>query len=567
MSIEIMIPQGGAEQSFYKFEDTKRRITVGREGGTADVVFNADQTKVSRQHFALDRKFDGVYEIDLRDERYVAVDGVPAQEGQALTGRHEITLGAADGPMLTINIVQQDTVTQTAPQKAMPDTRKTARRAQRLVLMAFALILTVGGAVGYYVYDQAQAFSPRMLEASSKSIMLAAVRNTKSGAITPLGTAWVVQERTLATNAHVALAIDPGDDPNLEQIVIGPDGTVYPVIQVRAHAAYEPFMEFTNRTKLAVDNTRGGASLDDAGGYDVALLFVKPSSNNPLPPPLPLAEIDEVLALPMGTKVAMIGYPMENIAGAATQSLSPHAQTQFGSLTDQTSYLFMEADDKYKQLLTHTLPLSGGASGSPILTEKGHVIGLVNAGNLFHTPSNGRIPSAALINYGMRLDVLLDMLQGDDEIRLSEYRAHWAEQAARITTAYTLTAKIKEQEWFKATNLQGEPVVMADHTAELQMVEGEVAYIGADYVIEKVEPGKSYFVSAVSDAGIVISSALFFSNDSVALVDLTPIPFTTLMFNVPEVYTNMRVHVMGPKLEFVDDEVDTAIRIRVLRTP
>ena len=71
----------GVEQSI---DDNKDTLVFGRDGDVCDVIFPADETLVSRRHFALERKLSGLWTFDLFGDPFVAVNGQPAENGQAL---------------------------------------------------------------------------------------------------------------------------------------------------------------------------------------------------------------------------------------------------------------------------------------------------------------------------------------------------------------------------------------------------------------------------------------------------------------------------------------------------
>ena len=97
-----------------------------------------------------------------------------------------------------------------------------------------------------------------------------------------------------------------------------------------------------------------------------------------------------------------------------------------------TDVFMCRADDAKDQLLIqHTVPVTGGMSGSPLVDGSGKVVGIVSGGNTDNfvnevtVPKGGdqaantkpsdknkfeidkmRIPSAALVNFAQRIDLL-----------------------------------------------------------------------------------------------------------------------------------------------------------------
>src|SRR5260221_3032312 len=115
-----------------------------------------------------------------------------------------------------------------------------------------------------------------------------------------------------------------------------------------------------------------------------------------------------------GTPVATAGYPTEEIAGSDAQLIGATPELHLGTITGLTDFFFLPSDDGHRQLIHDDLPSAGGASGSPIVNTKGHVVALLSAGNSFLMPKIAglpfRIPNAAQINYGQRVDMLKQLV-------------------------------------------------------------------------------------------------------------------------------------------------------------
>jgi len=64
------------------------------------------------------------------------------------------------------------------------------------------------------------------------------------------------------------------------------------------------------------------------------------------------------------------------------------------------------------------LGAAGGSSGSPVFNPKGEVIGILSAGNFvgqvnLETGEKTRAPSAVMINFAQRIDILREILPAD----------------------------------------------------------------------------------------------------------------------------------------------------------
>lgn len=563
MAIEFLIQDGVGEKSHYEYGDDRNRITIGRAGGGCDVVFSEEQKLVSRQHLALDRKFDGVYEIDLRDNRYVEVDGKPAREGQALSGRHKVRLGGPKGPQFEVTVRQQVYADNTAPQKAMPDLRKKAQRNQRLGILAVLMVLVVGGVFSFFYSQEKAAFSEELLATIEKSVMVGAVKNVNTGAVEAVGTVWVVDQFMLATNAHVAAAM-AREETHLQPIAIDSDGNQYEINGIRIHAAYFKFTDFWTKSKFAVEGLKGGSELQLVPGYDVALMTVDTSET--LPPPLELASVEDAKNMGMGTKLGSIGYPTEFVAGSEINTIDPRPQLKFGTLAGQTTFFYMSGAKDYQQLLTHSLPLTGGGSGSPIFNSSGQVVGLANAVSFVPHVQGLRIPNAAQVNYGMRIDVLYDMLKGEDENKLYEYGEHWQAQANRLTTMHTLSAEMQIRKLKESANIVGDLIKVFDQSVELQPGTGTDKSLTYSYTIEEMVGGKHYALYAISDDGVDVDTFLWTPNNLLLLSERSVATNSILWLTLNGNAANLRLEVKAPPLPEGQSELPT-VKVRVYREP
>jgi hypothetical protein len=161
--------------------------------------------------------------------------------------------------------------------------------------------------------------------------------------------------------------------------------------------------------------------------YDVATLRVAAPAN--LSPILGIADRAELARVASGFPLAAAGYPLENIQGNEVQALAPTPTLSVGIVTSMTDMFYVPSDPDRQTLIHHNLPLAGGSSGSPMIGPSGKIVGFANAGNMFSVPkevvSSGRIPSASLVNYGQRADLLLDMLAGTAQGKVDADQAYW----------------------------------------------------------------------------------------------------------------------------------------------
>lgn len=225
----------------------------------------------------------------------------------------------------------------------------------------------------------------------------------KDGRLVGNGTAWAVGPDTFATNAHVS-------QPVAEVMAAG--GSAY--ILLNKH----PEQKF--RITKAVSHPRYQSAAPTADGrqpfghsYDVGVLTVEGSTDVWLP----LAPADELHDLDSGYRVAFLGFPMEGLAGGGVNVNSPVATMQSGIITSSTDWWMAKGSPDTRLLVQHNLASTGGASGSPIFNPRGEVVALLNAGNIIGQvimtsagPEVHRAPSAALVNFGQRVDILRELL-------------------------------------------------------------------------------------------------------------------------------------------------------------
>lgn len=216
----------------------------------------------------------------------------------------------------------------------------------------------------------------------------------------PLATAWALEPQVFVTNAHVAVDVEKIIEAGGEAF-IAPNKTAHKqirVIDVRMHPDY-------------------GRKIPDSDGklppipiYDVAIL----KTDTPVTETLQLADEVELKGLDSGIRVAYLGFPMEGMAGGGVNTREPVANMQSGIITSVTTFWQAHGSPGERYLINHNLGLAGGASGSPLFNEQGKVIGILSAGNMagqvnLKTGEMSRTPSAVMINFAQRIDILRDI--------------------------------------------------------------------------------------------------------------------------------------------------------------
>ena len=187
------------------------------------------------------------------------------------------------------------------------------------------------------------------------------------------GTAFVVAPGLLATNAHVAAALNASPErPSERAVVIRSDSRdVHPITAVHVSPSWR----------------------DGSIAQDVALLRAQ------LPPDTPslrLADDATLNALTRGTTVATFGFP-----ASATDPVQPRGRLAVDIL----------GDIREAQYLAVGLRIAPGTSGSPIFLRDGVVVGLVAGGDFEVTKSGERSPSGTNVNWGISVAPLRQLLR------------------------------------------------------------------------------------------------------------------------------------------------------------
>ncbi|MGV3659053.1 MAG: trypsin-like peptidase domain-containing protein [Prosthecobacter sp.] len=253
-----------------------------------------------------------------------------------------------------------------------------------LLPLAFAALVVLGLA-GYFFLgsgfrfgggdsDQQIEMAARRLESAvGKVIMI-----NEKGQILGSGTAWAVGPGIFATNGHIsAPASDTLDTGGAVFIAINKDpARKYRVQQAITHPLY------------GANTLNAQGRTAELATYDVGLLIIKEHH----PVTFKLAAPESVRQLDAGRRVAFIGFPAENLANSGSDNERPVATMQTGIVTAVTDYWGSQADVGERLLVQHNLPSTGGASGSPIFDQNGDVVAVLCAINLtFSLPTQTKV--------------------------------------------------------------------------------------------------------------------------------------------------------------------------------
>ena len=437
----------------FRFDDSVERVVFGTDSSRCQVVFAPGVRAVAAQHAALERVL-GSYRWVLNGHDDVFVDGVRVMEGDLLPDHGTVRLGAR-GPRLFFSHGENAEVPVLKPLGRMRAGLGRARdlaarvRVNRIAMIALALMLLVVTAAGAMAVQRGERGGSPDAEAKLRTVLREAapsvyrvIRRSVNGHERGYGTAFVVAEDVLATNAHVANAFD---ELSLGETLIvrstGDQPRTYEVVRTDVHPGHDEF----ERTwwSYGPEQSPDAYVFAPGGACDVALLHVEPAAR--LGRPLPLASDPHLASLHRGQPVGLVGYPSEGMVldGSPLRQPVPHQQP--GTLTSISTFFGDVDADGVNRLLQHSCPSTGGASGSPLLDATGHVVGVVHAGNMAGS-WRGRIPLGVGVNFAQRVDLLRELIDGEAEAALAQHVASWR---AQLRTLYTSTFERQRETWLE----------------------------------------------------------------------------------------------------------------------
>lgn len=289
-------------------------------------------------------------------------------------------------------------------------------------------IASVKAAVDQVRHESPAALAEVLRKASASVWVVGGL--DKDDVFEPIGTAWTVSTTQLATNAHVAeglrallakktkkisTLVARKDAKGPSQLVLSDAMQVHP-----GYAEWEA--RFGTQFQSAAGNRIEAVGFVPA--CDVALLTVK--SGDPGPALVLAGKGDAVI--PPASPVGYVGFPMEGVPGFPSQ------QTVTGVVTNQTDFFFQPSSAENCQLIHHNALVVGGGSGSPLINDRGEVIGLVSAGSVVGQAAGGRIPIG--LNFAQRVDVLQELMAGKAAEHQKVRSEHWAIAGTALLKPY-----------------------------------------------------------------------------------------------------------------------------------
>ena len=540
MSITIKHLDGPLKgQPDQTFDDSYTSVVFGRDPEACQVVYPPDYNVVGKQHFELQRNKAGDYSVGLFGPRYVEIDGVPADNGATVPNGSVLRLGdPKKGPSFKTEIAKTKAVLlDTIEQPKVKTWRQMLADTRRIgAVCIVTLALLLAGSVIYLLLrtasfeqeiDNARADAAKLAEKQFSEAELDRLRaavyvvgKKVDDTYKPVATAWAFESDKLATNAHVASMIAKGDEG--EYVLFAPSGgkPIQLKQDVNWHDGYDAFT--TYRDTVGTTQFGNFKPLDLISQYDVGIIAVDPATplpkNDPKtggPVTLDLATKDELEKLAPGDPVASVGFPIEGLAGAGIASEIP-SEMHFGHISALTDVFMCRAEPSHLLLVQHSVPVAGGASGSPLIDGRGNVIGIVTGGNVTGLKdetgaTTGRIPNAALINFAARADLLDALRSGKDKEQLAEEQSYWQTAGQRFAS-YFDSAKAAflalAQDRYKAGNVEsvelGEGVLKPEDGKRATLVKVPYVLDGQTKSGWMAEPGYLYGFIAYAKGGVPV---------------------------------------------------------------
>jgi S1-C subfamily serine protease len=285
------------------------------------------------------------------------------------------------------------------------------------------------------------------------------------------GSAFVVdRERgVLATAAHVAADLEPGDDKDPPLLYNRFTRKPIRVYAKRLHAGYLAVTRVAEDVQ-PIDPESRILNPDPIGVHDLAndaaLLFVDPVDPETgafvLGPSLPIASLEKLIALKPGDPVASISYP-SNVIDSEIIRKSGAARSERGTISNLISAIDVGSKDGKpgeRRLIVHRMTTAPGSSGAPLFNGAGEIVGVGTHG----------IPDGDKV--AQRADVLHDLLTAlrEETVLAKTYEPEWRARleafipakkalpltAYRIATRNRLSEEEAEQR-FSAFDLAAKP--------------------------------------------------------------------------------------------------------------
>lgn len=484
IGLKITIIKGSTTDNCteYFFDHQHRYIVLGCDPAICHVSFSEKykQLGIGNEHLAFKRSL-GRYQIDLNTDHFVTIDGAIPFEDQELNGTATISLG--EEIIIAIEVIDQRQQPHLSGKKILQpgaQVRKNTHYLRFALLVCVSLVVAIvffnSNLLGLrsnlevseeniqrvvtnlkslsHEVDRVERLSDVITQETinrvSNSVYLVLVRNS-DGAEVPAGTAWVIDDKRLATNAHVAMIYESlkAEEELIVRASIRPYRT-HVVSRIELHPGYKRFPELWQEY-LPCQKVRDKlVPMKTASPADVALLTLK--NTEWLNPPLSLATPEELGLIEAGMKVAYIGYPSESLLPGNNKKPVPVAQQD--EVIRVTDFFQTRIQNGPNRLIQHGLPITGGASGSPMINAAGKVVGLISSMNVSRGLA-GRMPNAADVNFSQRVDFLYDLFDRQPNETLSRLEKQWRQSMSQYLPGVATSNRAVEDNIIKIFSATG----------------------------------------------------------------------------------------------------------------
>ena len=434
MAIRLTAVGGPLDGQIFEFAKVTPRIAIGRLENS-DIRFPPEFRSVSRAHCTIVLEGN---RYRLRHDEPVYIDGHEALRDEELPRNCVVRLGGADGPGFKVewNVLSEGPTTE-APykQRRLTPARaaiRTAAHTRMLAAVAIGLVVLMAAGIGAYLLTRPESITAT-LAAARPSVYHVEFRR-KDGFKISEATAWVVAPDTLATNAHVVGDIENALK-NGAKAYVRSSVPPYEVFEIASALKHPHYDRFRKSVDYYVPVAQGGRLIGAILAYDVGLLRVAPGTK--LAPPLKLASPETLEALAAGQEIGYLGFPNERMSAGGVNVAQPTPQMLVARISAMTDFFLAEGAPKDRLLIQHSLPGTGGASGSPVFNSRGEVIGLFNAVNFIFLPVNGqtvRIPTT-LVNFAQRVDLIQELLEAKGDSLTTSRDAEWRSRLEKLPSA------------------------------------------------------------------------------------------------------------------------------------
>ncbi|HEU4417621.1 MAG TPA: serine protease, partial [Planctomycetota bacterium] len=329
-----------------------------------------------------------------------------------------------------------------------------------------------------------------------------------------VGTAWVFDREAgqVATNSHVAAEFEPGRTFLRSH---GHASEDIPIAAVRLHPGFDRYTQLCLKygEALRID---GGSASKTVAACDVALLQIDTEHRAALARALPVRGTAELELVGTGMPCASVGFPAEGLAFNVDR---PQSRSHIGHVIAVSDFFMAPAAPESAQLVHTDLPVTGGASGSPVLDQHGSVFGIINAGSFTLGMEGRRIPIAGT-TYAQRIDLLRELVL-DDAVSQTSREKTWATAfEAMVTNARKGLEQVLIERFraWVAPSRKDLPVKVVERKQTALAWDGRVASSEFSYAV----PSKARYLFCAMSEDMEDIDAVALLPDGKRLIDNSP---------------------------------------------